>query len=1042
MSWRYQNLDFFLLRAPALPARVFLDLMSDTDTRDRLGALADVSEVRRALFVASPDLVTALNKMDVAATGKRAERAYSRLTRYLTRMSTRPTPFGEFSGVALGEFGQTTTARLGPTALCRRRVRADMSWLLGLIKNLESDPDLRTHLRIVLNSSVYVNGDRAVLPYADVYGQNDNRVVSVRATAAVAAAMRLAAMPILYKQFIEELSAEFPEAGHDKITGLVHELWELNVFTSDLRPSLTVAFPEQHVVKRLMGVAPAAAVVKTLQRTIEVSKRSLAAGTADLVELSNLHLDLVPTHRHQTYQLDSVLDLRDPHLNNKVGQEVAGAVDCLMRLSAAVPGHNHHLAQYRDAFTDRYGHNALVPVLEVLNPNTGIDAPPTYTQPPRTYPLPPATPPDSVEADRLLMEFAAEAWWEGTVEVELTDRWVERLAPREEAPPLALYPVLDAYAQLQVRGPIENGNWRVVLREEALAYGGRTFGRFFDLLGESTMDRLREYAEREERLFPDVVYAELSYLPLVGRAANVALRPRVRDYEVPINTTPSVAADRIITLDDLHLGAGEDRLYLWSQRLGKQVVVTQAHMLSPHVAPNVARFLLEVSNDGYVMPCGFRWGTLASMPFLPRIARGRAVLRPAQWTLREEMLVEIDPDFDVALRRWREKWRVPRYVYIVDDDNRLLVDLDHPMGIAELAHEVRKGDRRVTVHEMLPTFGEQWLADENGETYCDEIVVPLIVREAADAARSPLPISRNTASSGIHLHMPGGLWSFIKLYSSFSQHDGIIASSLRSLVESLRAEDVVDRWFYIRYADPSPHLRIRFRAVDEEASPYVLHRLMAWSRDTISAGHAVEFTVDGYRPEVDRYGGPHTFDPVERFFEANSDVSGDLVALLCSDEDFKPELVAVAAVDTLYAQFGLDLTARSSLVPHGDDSPEARRVFHEHRTYLGELLVPWHLRPHERGRAHHDVLASLFARQVDAATVAARAVDRAEATGVLSSGRASVLGSLAHMQINRLMSVDLLREGRCYTIWRHVLRSIGGRPRKSELVTRKRGKVR
>ncbi|MGC4867341.1 lantibiotic dehydratase [Micromonospora sp. DT53] len=1032
MTARYEHLDFFLLRAPAHPGALFLKLTADADvarTQDRLRELAADPAIRRALTVASADLVAALDRLGADLTGKRATRVHSRLLRYLTRMCTRPTPFGAFSGVAIGRFGATTTARLGPQALGGSRVRADMSLLLALIKQLEADEEVRPQLQVTLNSSVFVSGGRAVLPFADVYGQNDDRLISVRATVAVEAAMRLVRTPIPYAQLIAELEAEFPEAGPGQVAGMVGQLWDLNFLTSDLRPPLTAARPEEHLIKRLHGVVPAAGVAATLAESVEVSCRAAVGGTDELVELGRLHQSLVPGLATPTFQLDSMLDLHGGTLTAEVGAAVAEAIDCLMRLTAAVPGHNYHLARYREAFTDRYGANALVPVLEVLDPDRGLDAPPTYTAPPRTYPLPTMTRPvDTSAADRVLAEFAAEAWWSGAREVQLTDAWLDRLAPGPTDPRLALYPTLDAYVQLQVHGNVDDGDWRVVLRDEALAFGGRTYGRFFDLLPEHQVAELRDYARREEQLNPEVAYAEMAYLPSVGRATNVALRPQIREYEIPLNTTPAVSTENLLTLDDIYLGAAENRLYLWSKRLGREVAVTQTHMLSPQVAPNVARFLLEVSNDGYVMPGGFGWGPLTSMPFLPRIARGRAVLRPAQWTVRQSQLAALDPDATVALACWRERWRVPRYVYLTEDDNRLLIDLDHRMGAAELLDEVRKGPGQVTVQEMLPAFGEQWLANTGGATYLDEIVVPLIVRRPEDVVRTPLPPTVQSTTELPRLHLPGQRWAYLKLYSTYPQHDAIIGGPLRDLVADLRHEGLLDRWFYLRYGDPAPHLRIRLRAASDDAAPALLLRLMAWARGVVDAGSGAAFTVDSYRPEIDRYGGPHTFDAVERFFWANSDTTAGLVALLGAGHGLDPELVAVAAVDALYEQFGVDVAERSRLMPRGDDSAEARRRYREHRAYLCELLMPWDRRPDERGRAHRALLRPVLDAQAEAAAEAARAVAEADAVGLLAGGYATVLGSLAHMQINRLMPVDLGREARCYAIWRQVLRSLRGRP--------------
>ncbi|MCO1574675.1 lantibiotic dehydratase [Crossiella sp. SN42] len=1024
---RYEPADFFLLRAPALPAKVFQDLLAIGDpdqaraeVHGRLRELAARPEVRRALAVASGDLVDALDRP--AANGKRARRLHSRLLRYLTRMTTRPTPFGAFSGVAVGEFGAETTARLGVPALRDNRIRADMAWLLTLIKQLEEDEALRPHLRVVLNSSVHHSGDRLVLPYADIYGHNDNRAVRVRATTAALAVTRLAATPIPYGQLLTALAEEFPGVDPARVAGLVDELRTLNFLTSDLRPPLTVAHPEAHLAKALAGIEAAAGTAEALREVIDLAHHAAtSADPAALAALTAAQRALTPEHTGPTYQLDATLDLAQPQLTAEVGHAVAEAVDCLMRLSAALPGHNHHLAQYRDAFTERYGLLALVPVLELLSPEHGLDAPPTYTEPPRSYPLPHNVgEPWQQDFDRVLTEFAVQAWCSGEAEIELTDEWLNRFAPPEDAPSLALYPALDVYAQLAADHSA--GQWRAVLREEGLAFGGRTSGRFFDLLGEEAVDRLRGYARREEELSPEVVYAELCYLPNHGRAANVALRPLLRGYEVPVNTAPSVPPERVIDLADLCVGATEDRLFLWSKRLGKQVVVSQNHMLSPHVAPNVARFVLEVSNDGYAMPCGFRWGPLDTMPFLPRVSRGKVVLRPAQWRLNPLP----GKDFAAEVRAWREQWRVPRHVYLVEADNRLLLDLDHPVCLDELATELNRGP--VTVHEMLPAFGQQWLRDTDGAAYLEEIVVPLLARSSADTARSEVTLSApvDTDDAPARLHLPGGQWSFLKLYTGMAQQDEIISTGLRELVAMLGEQGLIDRWFYIRYMDPRPHLRLRFRAAHPEAEPALLWQLTVWGKQLVEQGLAFDTALAGYTPEIERYGGPLVYDTVEEVFAANSAVTADLVSLLHNDSDLRPDFAAIAAVDTLYRQWGLAPKERMELLPGsgGADADLVRAEFQQHRAYLTELLVPWDFRPHEQGRRHHEMIAEVLAPQREAVAAAQAAVTGGQLWGT----EAGVLGSLAHMQINRLLPIDLRRESHLYALWRQALRAIGGRP--------------
>ncbi|MGV9992431.1 lantibiotic dehydratase [Streptomyces sp. NPDC003374] len=1009
---RYVPADFYLLRAPALPVQTWLGFMSDPRRTDEaLLRLARDPEVRRAVFVASEDLAEGLTHLE-RMSPRSVARLHSRLWRYLTRMSTRPTPFGAFSGVAAGTFSDRTTARLGSPVLTGARVRADMAWILACIERLESDPEIWKGLRIVRNATAHVCGDRMVLPHADVYGRSDATSVRVRATPAVRTVLDTAEQPVTHQEIVDALSAAFPEASATARESLVQRLWDLNFLTSDLRPPQTSARPEEHLLDRLTAVPRAADAVERLREVVELTRR--ADDPASLARLRAAQEKLVPGYTGQTYQLDSTVGLRPDELNRAVADAAADTVDVLMRLSAATGHGMAHLTRYREEFLERYGHGVRVPVLELLSPDQGLDAPESYTQPPRTA-GPPGTAglEDTSSYDRAVVEFAQRAWHDGSLEAELTDSWLDRLAPEKSPGPLL--PTMDLYLQLEAadRRAVDRGEWRAVVRADGLAHGGRTFGRFFDLLGDRAVERLRDLARREEELQPHAVHAQLAYLPTYGRAGNVAAHPGLRRYEIPVNTGPSVPADRVLPLDDILVGADDRRFHLWSRRLGREVVVTQHHMLSPLAAPNVARFLLEASQDGCVMPGGFHWGPVAHAQFLPRVTRGRVVLRPAEWRLDGRGLAD--------LTAWRERWSVPRHVYLVEHDNRLLLDLDHPRCVAELREEVRrKGGPAVLLHEMLPDFAHHWLSDDAGRRYTEEIVVPVV------AAR-PDVVDRGTPGLPVEIparrHLPGGAWSYLKLYAAFERHDEIIAGPLRELVAHLRAQDVVDRWFYIRYADPRPHLRIRVRS----DRPWMLGRLAAWGKGVVDSGLAQDLALDSYCPETLRYGGPDTFDTVEAFFEANSDATAQLIAERAEFPDIADEDLAMAAVDTLLAQWGVPLADRPGLLPgHGDDAA-TRDDFRKRRDYLCELLLPWDRSTHDRGRDHRLRIAAALAPQEGAVRAVAAAVGEAAARERLAVPFAHLLGSLAHMQVNRLLPVDRAREDRCYGLLRHTLRALRGR---------------
>ena len=78
-------------------------------------------------------------------------------------MSTRPTPYGLFAGVALAAWGPRTDLALGP-GRPRTRTRPDMGWLLRVVLELENRPEVRTRLCYVANAAALERAGRVFLP--------------------------------------------------------------------------------------------------------------------------------------------------------------------------------------------------------------------------------------------------------------------------------------------------------------------------------------------------------------------------------------------------------------------------------------------------------------------------------------------------------------------------------------------------------------------------------------------------------------------------------------------------------------------------------------------------------------------------------------------------------------------------------------------------------------------------------------------------------------------------------------------------------------
>lgn len=1071
----YTPAGFYMLRAPLLPAQVFtrlsaagqlspeiaqeeMDVALHTQVKrcaELLRELADQPQIAQALAVASPSLLAGLERLR-RGEGSQAQqkRAFAGLLRYVIRMSTRPTPFGLFSGVALGTFADETGARLTSPNMARLRTRPDMQWLLALLRKLEEDRALVAQLRVQLNQTAYLVGERAVLPFADTYGEQDSRTISLRATTVVRKIFELARQFIPYAELHSALQQAFPRATAEQIERVLWQLWEHHFLISELHPPLTDARPADYALAHLSMLEGVDEIRTQLARVLEnasaLDNAGIGAPTSMISTLARQQDELVPVESKEKLplQVDAALPMQDSTLQRAIGQAAAQAAHFLLR-QTPLPDGARHLQEYRSLFLEKYGEHAEVPLLDLLSPENGLDAPAGYEKPPRVFQRPSSIQSSAVgPRDQILLKLVTEAVNRRSLEIELTEeiqQHLERWTPKLEQAPLSLEIYLQLHAES--REAVDRGEWSAIVgRNCGSPNGGRTFGRFFDLLGEAGTEQLRELAGREEALQPDVIFAELSYQPLQARQANVAIRPPIRSYEIVVGTTPSVSPERVLSLNDLVVGIQHGHFYLRSLRLGKQVRVSQTHMLNSMLAPNVCRFITEIAGDGQPALSAFDWGSAASAPFLPRLTiktgpASRLVITPACWQITSEAITPTGEGSDEArwfrgLQQWREQWRVPRYVYLTELDNRLLLDLENPLMAAELRDELQKyeGQRRVMLDELQPDFEHLWLRDEQDAGYFSEIVVPLLRTDAIDPAVRPESQEKQTTfpqrmiAPAERNVFPGEEWSYLKLYAAPSQYEELLAGPLRELVGMLQERQLIDRWFFIRYADPEHHLRLRFHAREGVDPASVLALILPWSAQLARRGKVQRSTLDTYEREIERYGGPAAIELLEQVFTVNSVLTSDLIAFQYARHlTLDPLAVAVFTLDHFFAAWGCDFQQRQMWTHQASEKYAFSKEFRSERARYCDLLAP-------RGQLEANVaeqralmLNLLRPHEALLATLGAqvRALDEA---GQLWVTETSLLSSLAHMHHNRLLGINRARENQIYAFWRHTLDSLERRP--------------
>jgi len=1019
----YHPLDFVVVRAPLLPVESYCSL-SDED--DLLSRFVD-PYIQRALAVGSSSLLTTLERFKNKGLSPRdTELMRAKLLRYKIRMSTRPTPFGLFAGVTLASWGAVTDLSVKSTCAATR-TRPDMAWLMAFVASIEANPAVRKRLSYCANPLAVIEAGRATLAErAATTKDGPGPPVSVRATGAVKRALSLAKRPILYDALVTQLCETVPGATPEKVEKLLTELWEQTFLFTDLRPPLTSESPARYLAERLANIPEATDELTRLNKFLTAAsawdrmqpEESLEA-FGDLLAQAGVSPD---KSREIPIQVDMTMSV-EGRLGNAISVEAARAAELLLRLTP-MPSGLSALASYRQNFLNRYGHEREVPLLQLLDPHRGLGPPSAHG-----HGAAELSPEKAAQRAQTLLQLACIALHKRERVVHLDESCLARLEtwrPNAGTAPRSLD--LNILVAARSSAEIDSGDFTVVIGPNLGAMAaGRNLGRFADMLSLEGPKALKQISDREQAQIPDQLWAEVVYLPPNFRSANVVIRPPVRAYEVPLGVTPGVTASQVIPLDELVVGVDQASFYVRWPAAGKRVMFSSGNMLNLHNAPPVGRFLIDISNDGKAVFTTFDWGMVESFPYLPRVQVGRIVLRLAQWRIQKDNLkIESSDAFRRSLDLWRATWDVPRHVFLTIGDNRLVIDLDQDSQAAELKAELKKLNESgsLIVQEVLPQLDEAWLPGPDGHYY-SEFTVSLVLpahgpsSNQTDAAHTKIEsassspvvdVTEETVHQPHRTYPPGSEWLFVKLYGPRNLEDDVISGSMLTFAENAIASGLADSWFFIRYSDPEPHLRLRFKGVPERLTRQLFGHVCDWAGRLMADGLCLKFVFDTYEQEVERFGGPAGMALAETFFSEDSHYAAQL--LRCSNAKQwsydRTTLVAIS-IDALLGAMGFDESERlrwyrsQGTLGRAQTSSEYR----QRKNVLRSLLGKEGFLMNEPGGGE---IASAFKARQEALANVVNELRQLENASELDQSFDGLCASFVHLHVNRMSGLNSLSE--------------------------------
>jgi thiopeptide-type bacteriocin biosynthesis protein len=925
ITQRLSVLDFAFLRTPILPWARELDIK-------RLWEQFEDPCVKEAIYIATPPLFQALESQ--AALGevldKKGYRLQLSLYKYLLRMSSKCVPFGGFSGISNLAVGNASKILLYSKESSKRAVRFDMEFLCLVAEEVMNADSLAAEIQYypnptIFSTSSHINiSEYKILKRSRFYTQTaierDQYLDKI-----LVASRNGAKLDDLVTSLVDS------EISISEAHSYVRELIDSQVLISLFQPSLL----GQDFFERLYDIVYNSAVTDvSLKHRFALMKASLTelnkAKFGEGIDAMKRHTAILKTEfptigAEHIFQSDLYRNTKESTLSDATAAELEKSIEFL----AGIPATSgiQRLELFKDAFAKRYEQQEI-DLLEVLDPQIGLgysrNKADLNDQNPLLQDLPslePATVSRTAEINswyefilKSLMELAKS----GKRVLQLTDELCSSyLSPRFDNLPFSLFSLCKIVEHSDYES-LDRQEFKLVHIVTAGASMANLIARF-GALDQEISTRLQHALAEEARHYAPAIIAEVSHISEL-RLGNVNRRPSLRQYEIPVNTIAGVDEEFSIPLSDLTISIRRNRIILRSKRLNKEVIprISSAHVYNFDGTP-IYRLLGDLQFQDCRAGLKWNWGTLDNLPFLPRVEYGRTIFAKAQWRLPEEQVRQLaalaPEDLRVKLTKLTAEISLPEYVVLVEGEEEIPLQLHSELGLAFFTDVLKKGGSIILREDLFSlNMGSQNLVhDEFGYPYQHEIVFP--IRNPRSAKREALPgnpfLDRQPPQ--IRSYLPGQNWLYVQLFCTPYSADIVLNQAISAFCEEILSHNLISKWFFIRYNDPEPHLRIRFLATKPAGGGDLLTMLNEVLLPFYNAKLISRISVETYNRELERY-GPASIEDSESLFFADSTATLSLLAYLANKQGEQQEdqrlLAALISIDRLLTEFNVSLEQR------------------------------------------------------------------------------------------------------------------------------------
>lgn len=555
----------------------------------------------------------------------------------------------------------------------------------------------------------------------------------------------------------------------------------------------------------------------------------------------------------------------DNVLSASVQPGLMAALECCLRLG--VQASSPDLTQFVRIFKERYDLQQ-VPLLKVLDPEVGIGygnmAYDLFLLKDLTF-QDQAERPDQKWSDVHI--FLLKLWNEGRT----TEYGSPMILIKEEN--LDSLPVSESQSLPPSFSVVFRFTGDDVFIESAGGASATQLAGRFTLFNAELRDSVRDIVNYEERMNPGVVFAEIVHLT-GAHTDNINQRETLYGFDLLVSGQSVLPKEKQILLSDIFVSVRNNQVVLFSKRLNKILIprLSSAYNYKLNDLP-VFRFLCDVQNQGIKTNLSLDLASLfPGLDLYPRVVYKNSILYPATWrlkgsTIRNIVLASSEKQLSL-FNELADKIGLSGYFSISRGDRYLVFDRQSEDDVRFFIKSVTNKEDVILKEFFPPDSSSFSLKDEQGRLYGHQFIGLLVNKERVYDGRP----GNIHAVRKQRVFLPGSEWLYIKIYCKPGTSNYLLGHILIPFIHKERHE--ISKWFFVRYNDPYPHIRLRLK-IDSRESGSVIKYIGNRLEKEILSGLVTSYVVDVYQRELERYGA--AIDMVEEVFYEGSQLAGCLL---------------------------------------------------------------------------------------------------------------------------------------------------------------------